>query len=90
MYKFAVNKAVEVATLDQLAFAPTASTALSIDTPRRLRAVTAIVLPTTRKFPADHACCGVLGSDRIRTVAFKQDDATVTGSMVHAILVTIR
>jgi hypothetical protein len=56
MYKFAVNKAVEVATLNQLAFAPTASTALIIDTPRRLRAVTAIVLPTTRKFPAD--CAG--------------------------------
>ena len=55
MYKLAVNEAVEIVPIDQLALAPTASAALIIDTPRRLWAVTAIVLPTTRKLPADRA-----------------------------------
>jgi hypothetical protein len=55
MYKLAVNEAVEVVPLDQLALAPTACAALIIDAPRRLRAVTTIVLTTTRKLPADRA-----------------------------------
>ncbi len=55
MYKLAVNEAVAVATLDKLGLAPRACAALIIDTPRHLRAVTAIALPTTRKLPADRA-----------------------------------
>jgi len=46
---------VEVVPLDQVAFTPTAYAALIIDAPRRLRAVTTIVLPTTRELPANGA-----------------------------------
>lgn len=55
MHKLAVNDAVKIVPLDQLALASTPCAALIIDTPRRLWAVTAIVLPTTRKLQANRA-----------------------------------
>lgn len=55
MHKLAVNEAVEAAMLDQLALAATACAPFIIDAPRRLRAVTAIFPPTTRKRQADRA-----------------------------------
>jgi len=50
-----VHGAVQGAAFDQLALAPTACAAIIIHTPRRLRAIGAILLPPARQFPADRA-----------------------------------
>jgi hypothetical protein len=55
MYQLAMNETIKIAPLHKLAFAAAARAPGIIRLPRRLRAIAAVFLPTSRQLTADSA-----------------------------------
>jgi hypothetical protein len=55
MYELAMNETIKIAPLHKLAFAAAARAPGIIGLPRRLRAIAAVFLPTSRQLTADRA-----------------------------------
>jgi hypothetical protein len=55
MYELAMNETIKIAPLHKLAFAAAAPAPGIIGLPRRLRAIAAVFLPTSRQLTADRA-----------------------------------
>jgi hypothetical protein len=55
MYELAMNEMIKIAPLHKLAFAVAARATGIIGLPRRLRAIAAVFLPTSRQLTADRA-----------------------------------
>jgi hypothetical protein len=55
MYELAMNETIEIAPLHKLAFAAATQAAGIIGLPRRLRAIAAVFLPTSRQLTANRA-----------------------------------
>jgi hypothetical protein len=56
MHELAMDEAIEITYLGKLAFAAAARAPGIIGLPRRLRAIAAVFLPTSRQFTANRAC----------------------------------
>jgi hypothetical protein len=55
MYELAMHEAIQIASLHKLAFPAAARAPGIIGLPRRLRAIAAVFLPTSRQLTADRA-----------------------------------